>query len=209
MSSNGDEYILYYVARYKEAGRQCISYAVADSPAGPFVDPNDKPFICQLDEGGSIDPEPFVDADGSLHLIWKSDANALNRSLSTASAGDDGRTCWVNRSSATRDQDGSARWSRIQRRCKTVSPICSTRATGGGNYALGFAICDGPSGPCQKPLDEPFFSLPTSRIGGEIGPGGGSFFRDQDGNPWIAYHAWRSPSAGYASGGQRRLSITR
>ncbi len=79
----------------------------------------------------------------------------------------------------------------------------------GGNYALGYAICDGPSGPCHKPLDEPFFAIPSNDIGGEIGPGGGSFFRDHDGSLWIAYHAWRSPSAGYVAGGQRRLSIGR
>ena len=79
----------------------------------------------------------------------------------------------------------------------------------GGNYALGYAICDGPSGPCHKPLDEPFFAIPNNDIGGEIGPGGGSFFHDHDGSLWIAYHAWRSPSAGYVAGGQRRLSIAR
>jgi beta-xylosidase len=211
----GDEYILYYVARFKEAGRQCISYAVADSPAGPFVDPNDKPFICQLDEGGSIDPEPFVDADGSLHLIWKSDANALNRDANIYSQrlSDDGRTLLDEPVKLiTRDQE----WERplVENPSLVLQDgvyylLYSGNWWEGGNYALGFAVCDGPGGPCQKPLDEPFFALPTSRVGGEIGPGGGSFFRDHDGNLWIAYHAWRSPSAGYASGGQRRLSIAR
>lgn len=46
-------------------------------------------------------------------------------------------------------------------------------------------------------------------MGGEVGPGGGSFFRDHAGNLWIAYHAWRSPSIGFSAGGQRRLSIAR
>lgn len=55
----GDAYILYYVARWQEAGRQCISYAVADAPDGPFVDPNTQPFICQLDEGARSIQSPL------------------------------------------------------------------------------------------------------------------------------------------------------
>ena len=35
----GDEYILYYVTRFKQAGRQCISYAVADSPGRSLCGP--------------------------------------------------------------------------------------------------------------------------------------------------------------------------
>jgi beta-xylosidase len=209
----GDEYILYYVARFKEAGRQCISYAVAASPAGPFVDPNDRPFICQLDEGGSIDPEPFVDVDGALYLLWKSDANALNRdaNLYSQRLSDDGRTLLDEPVRLiSRDQE----WERplVENPSLVLQDgayylIYSGNWWEGGNYALGFAVCEGPSGPCTKPLDEPFFAIPTNRIGGEIGPGGGSFFRDHDGNLWIAYHAWRAPSAGYVAGGQRRLSI--
>jgi beta-xylosidase len=211
----GNEYILYYVARFNEAGRQCISYAVADSPAGPFVDPNDEPFICQLDEGGSIDPEPFVDADGSLYLLWKSDANALNRDANIYSQrlSDDGRTLQAEPVRLiTRDQA----WEEplVENPSLVLQDgiyylLYSGNWWEGGNYALGFAVCDGPSGPCQKPLEGPFFSLPFNRTGGEIGPGGGSFFRDRDANLWIAYHAWRSPSAGYVAGGQRRLSIAR
>lgn len=211
----GDEYILYYVTRFREAGRQCISYAVADNPAGPFVDPNEKPFICQLDEGGSIDPEPFVDADGALYLIWKSDANALNRDANIYSQqlSEDGRTLLGEPTVLiSRDQE----WERplVENPSLVLENgvyylLYSGNWWEGGDYALGFAVCDSPSGPCDKPLDEPFFAIPTNKIGGEIGPGGGSFFRDHDGNLWIAYHAWRAPSAGYAAGGQRRLSIAR
>jgi beta-xylosidase len=211
----GDEYILYYVARFKEAGRQCISYAVASSPAGPFVDPNDRPFICQLDEGGSIDPEPFIDAGGALYLLWKSDANALNRDANIYSQrlSDDGRTLLDEPVRLiSRDQE----WERplVENPSLVLDDgvyylLYSGNWWEGGNYALGFAVCAGPSGPCTKPLDAPFFAIPDNEIGGEIGPGGGSFFRDHDGNLWIAYHAWRAPSAGYVAGGQRRLSIAR
>ena len=210
-----NEFILYYVTRYQESGRQCISYAVSDSPAGPFVDANDGPFICQLDEGGSIDPEPFIDADGSLYLLWKSDANALEQDpwLYSQRLSDDGRTLLGEPVRLiTRDQD----WEEplVENPSLVLHNgvyylIYSANWWEGGNYALGYAICAGPSGPCEKPWDEPFFALPTNRIGSEIGPGGGSFFHDHDGDLWLAYHAWRAPSAGYVAGGQRRLSLAR
>lgn len=211
----GDEYILYYVTRYRESGRQCISYAVSDSPAGPFVDDSSGPFICQLEEGGSIDPEPFVDDDGALYLIWKSDANALELDpwIYSQRLSDDGRSLLGEPARLiTRDQE----WERplVENPSMVLHNgvyylIYSANWWESGDYALGYAICEGPSGPCEKPWDEPFFALPKNRLGGEIGPGGGSFFQDHDGNLWLAYHAWRSPSAGYVAGGQRRLSLAR
>ena len=162
----GDEYILYYVTRNRAAGRQCISYAVSDSPAGPFVDASDSPFICQLDEGGSIDPEPFVDADGSLYLLWKSDANALNLDawIYSQRLSDDGRTLLGEPLRLiTRDQE----WERplVENPSMVLQNgvyylIYSANWWEGGNYALGYAICDGPSGPCTKPSDEPKSILP-------------------------------------------------
>jgi len=55
--------------RYRTAERQCISRAVSDNPAGPFVDERSEPLVCQLELGGSIDPSPFVDADGTPYLL--------------------------------------------------------------------------------------------------------------------------------------------
>ncbi len=77
-------WVLYYTARVKgttndpnfPAGEQCIGVATSDRPQGPYVDRNDEPFICQHSLGGSIDPSPFIDKDGSFWLLWKSDANA-------------------------------------------------------------------------------------------------------------------------------------
>src|SRR5918995_2958391 len=45
-------YVLYYTAN---GGGQCIGRAVADAPAGPFVDRWREPLVCQRSEGGSID----------------------------------------------------------------------------------------------------------------------------------------------------------
>ncbi|MEM9467952.1 MAG: glycoside hydrolase family 43 protein, partial [Actinomycetota bacterium] len=70
-----DTYVLHYTTRHTASGRQCISVAVADHPAGPYVDDSTEPLVCTLDLGGSIDPSTFVDTDGTIWLLWKSDGN--------------------------------------------------------------------------------------------------------------------------------------
>ncbi|MDP9442075.1 MAG: glycoside hydrolase family 43 protein, partial [Actinomycetota bacterium] len=69
-------YVMYYTTRDAHTGLQCLGRAVAASPAGPFSDRSSGPFLCQPDRGGSIDPSPFVDADGTPYLIWKSEGIA-------------------------------------------------------------------------------------------------------------------------------------
>jgi beta-xylosidase len=49
-------YLLYYTTTQAASGRQCISVATASTPAGPFRDRSKGPLVCQLSQGGSIDP---------------------------------------------------------------------------------------------------------------------------------------------------------
>jgi len=205
-----DEYILYYVARHTEAGRQCISYAVSDSPEGPFVDPGQHPFICQLDEGGSIDPEPFTDQDGVHYLLWKNDGNCCNLPvwIYAQRLSDDGRTLVGEpQRLITRDQA----WEEplienpsMHYHQGAYHLIYSANRWDGGDYAVGYARCESPLGPCVKPQDGPIMAS----IGRTVGPGGASFFTDYNNNVWIAYHAWTIPKVGYPVG-QRRLHLAR
>ena len=68
----GSTFVLYYSAVYTPTGQQCISEAVATQPQGPYVDNSTLPLMCQTALGGSIDPTPFVDANGTPYLVWKS-----------------------------------------------------------------------------------------------------------------------------------------
>ena len=68
--------MLYYTAQLVNGGPQCISAAVASQPQGPFIDTSAGPFACQPTLGGSIDPSPFVNADGTPYLVWKSTGEA-------------------------------------------------------------------------------------------------------------------------------------
>ena len=64
---NGKFY-LYCPVQYR--GRMtAIGVAVADHPAGPYVDPLGKPLIFR-DRDGDYDPAVFIDDDGQAYLYW-------------------------------------------------------------------------------------------------------------------------------------------
>jgi hypothetical protein len=48
-------------------------------PGGSLRAVGAEPFVFRLERGGSIDPSPLVDADGTAHLLWMSDDNALDQ----------------------------------------------------------------------------------------------------------------------------------
>lgn len=201
-------YVLYYTARYRTAERQCISRAVSDNPAGPFVDEGSEPLVCQLELGGSIDPSPFVDADGTPYLLWKNDGNCCGRPVGL----------WVQRLSADGLSLEGEPVELIRRDQLWENPLIEAPAMVehddqyylfySGNwweshtYAVGYAICETVTGPCVKPQREPIFEFTKQAMG----PGGEEFFHDAEGNLWMAYHAWTAPLVGYPEG-ERSLRI--
>lgn len=70
---NGKVYVYY--AAHKKKGNLCLGIASADKPEGPYKDHG--PMMCQ--EVGSIDAYPMRDENGKLYLIWKEDANSVNK----------------------------------------------------------------------------------------------------------------------------------
>src|SRR5205823_6172433 len=70
-------------------------------------------------------------------------------------------------------------------------------------YAMGFAHCGGPLGPCT---DDSTRRPWLASQGGVVGPGGGAVFGGPDGVLRLVYHAW-SGGVGYSSGGRRVLYI--
>lgn len=70
---NGKVYIYY--AAHKKGGNLAVGVASADRPEGPYTDHG--PLVGQAD--GSIDAFPMRDEHGKLYLIWKEDANSVNR----------------------------------------------------------------------------------------------------------------------------------
>lgn len=208
-----DNYVLYYVVRFEAAGRQAISVATASDPAGPFVDRSEGPLIFQEERGGSIDPSPFVDVDGTAYLLWKSDDNALGEtaSLFGAPLEPDGRAlagppvellrydaAWeeplIEAPSLARFGDGA------------YGLIYSGNWWESDRYALGWATGPAPLGPFRKETtDGPWFASEP----GVAGPGGAEVFTDAGGQWRLAFHAWTPPHVGYEHGGARSLWIER
>jgi beta-xylosidase len=204
-----DQFIMYYVARDKELDRQCIGLAVSDTPEGPFTDPNEEAFVCQGELGGSIDAYPYQDDDGKLYLFWKNDGNCCNLEVALwgQELSPDGLTLVGEPVKLlVRDQA----WERpLIENPAMVKHDDSYYLFYSGNwwesheYAVSYAVCETVLGPCEKPLDEPWFEYKPP----VMGPGGEAFFTDTGGNLWMVYHAWTGANVGYSGGGKRSLHI--
>jgi beta-xylosidase len=203
-----NQFLMYYVARDKEIDRQCIGLAVSDNPAGPFTDPNDEAIICQGRLGGSIDAYPFRDEDGRLYLLWKNDGNCcgLDVWLWVQELSSDGLTL---QGEPVQLIEMDQPWERplienpaMVKHNDRYYLFYSGNWWEGHEYAVGYAVCETVSGPCEKPLDEPWFKFKAP----VMGPGGEAFFTDTKGNLWMAYHAWTGANVGYPQG-KRSLHI--
>jgi beta-xylosidase len=203
-----DTFVMYYVARDKETNKQCIGVGVSDTPEGPFTDPNEKAFICQGDLGGSIDAYPFRDGDGKLYLLWKNDGNCCGYEVAlwVQELSPDGLTLvGVPIKLIVMDQA----WERplienpaMVKNGDRYYLFYSGNRWESHEYAVGYAACETVIGPCDKPLNKPWFQFKPP----VMGPGGEAFFNDKEGNLWMAYHAWTGTDVGYPAG-KRSLHI--
>jgi hypothetical protein len=198
----GNHYVLYFTAALAGVypGVECIGAAISTKPAGPYL-PGAKPFICQRNQGGSIDPRTFVDSDGALYLLWKSDNNSNLRygatNIYSQPLAADGLRLL---GQPTRIFGPDKSW---QDHLVEAPDLVLVRGSYylfySGNwfnnpgYAIGVATCAGPAGPCADTSTVP---LLASNAQGS-GPGEESVFTDADG-VWLLYTPFRSalPEAG-------------
>ena len=198
----GDTFIDYFVARDTQSDRQCIGLAVADNPIGPFSDDSQEPFICQVELGGSIDPYPFRDVNGKLYLYWKNDGNCCAKpvDLWVQPLSDDGlRLTGDPKELIERDQPWEIPLVENPAMVENDGSyylFYSANRWDSHEYAVGYALCETVTGPCEKPLDEPIYMY-TMDV---FGPGGESVFAQADGDLVMAYHAWSPPNVGYPQG---------
>lgn len=214
VARRGATWVMWYTTRHATWGIQCISLATAASPTGPFVDTSKKPFVCQRDHHGSIDPSPFVASDGGLYLHWKSDDNAVG-----------GQTrLWAQQLSADGRRRVGAETVLLAYQAETwQDPLIEGPSMGliGGIHHLfygagwwesaesgvGHAVCTGPLGPCTNR------TVTAAWMAGDAtkaGPAGPTLFSTDAGATWrIAYHAWEPGRVGYAVGGRRALWVDR
>jgi beta-xylosidase len=205
---DGLDYVLFYTTRDGRTGDQCISRAQSTSPAGPFLDPSINPFLCQLDQGGDIDPDPVVAPDGTYWLIFKSQGTLEGQKP----------RIWAQRVSGgwTQLQGSpfailglSQKWEGSIVEAPSMIRVGSQYVLfysgndwASGRYGVGYAICTSVAGPCHKPQDGALLASHSD----EAGPGSASIFTDQLGHVRIAFHAWTPGHVGYP-GGARSLRI--
>ena len=190
-------YVLYYTANAAEHGVQCIGRATATAPEGPFVDDAPEPLVCQTDSGGSIDPSPFRDEDGTPYLLWKNDGNCcgFDTWIYAQRLSPDGLEL---EGDAARLVKEDAAWEAnvveaptLWREGDRYYLFFSGNAFDSDAYAVGYATCDSPLGPCSDAPENPILRSAC----GASGPGHQALIRDDDGKTWLVYHAWPADGA--------------
>jgi beta-xylosidase len=207
----GGHFVLFYAAQARATGKRCLSVASGDSPTGPFVDRTSGPIICQTDIGGSIDPQPFIDADGQPWLYWKNnDGSSPAVSKVWASPlGTDGMTPIAAAREVLAKNRERYPWQTTVDNPQMVlaNGVYYLFHSGGdfqgnGSYVTGYAVCAGPLGPCTTAANPILSSYADV-----AGPGGGTVAGDGAGHWWISYHAWTSGCTSYSCGGKRRFYV--
>ena len=205
-------YVMYYTVHDPTLGRQCISVATSATPGGPFTDTSSQPLVCQTADGGSIDPNPYVDSsNGARYLLWKSDDNSLGAGHPTH--------IWGQRlaSDATSFAAGTTPSLLLTESAPWQAPTAEGPSVvdhagryylfyGANNYdtansGIGYATSSSLlSSYANASNDGPWLS---SR-GNAQGPQGPDVFKGLSGATRMAFAAWDGP-VGYGQGGVRSL----
>ena len=196
-------YVAFYSVRVQlSPDRFCISVATSSDPLGPFVDNTTGPLVCSSDPAGSIDPQPWQDpATGKNWLLWKNEGvpgsaptrlwsrelDAAGTAFAPGSVGKPVLTTampWegnlIENPSMARSPDG-------------LWLFYSANEWRSAKYAIGYAKCDTPLGPCRRLTVGPLIRSTATRLG----PGGATAFFDQYGRLSLAYHYWDAPYTDY------------
>lgn len=194
-------FVLYFTARHIDYGIQCVGAATSQSPRGPFTSNASDPLVCQYDLGGTIDPSPFRAPDGQLYLYFKNDGNNPDFNKPTEifvqRLSPDGLSLVGDRISLIRNDKP---WEG-----RVVEAPTMTEHGGSyvlffsGNdygwqpsqrvssYAIGYATCDGPMGPCVQSPNNPFLASTYQPC--LSGPGHQTVFKS-GGKEFMAFHSW-------------------
>jgi beta-xylosidase len=203
----GAKYLLYYTASDVRRNAQCIGVAVAADPLGPFVDERAEPIVCQTELGGSIDADAFRDADGKLYLYFKNDGNRVHARTSIwgQPLTPDGLSVTGQPVELVKDNQP---WEERVVEAPTMvrSPAGYEMFFSGGffgwnpeegglsPYAMGYASCSGPLGPCTAAGENPILHSFNDREAGCLsGPGHQSIFNVGE-RTFISFHAWQASS---------------
>ena len=193
-TADGAGFVMYFTARHDASERQCIGVATSARPEGPFTAPEGDPFICQLDQGGSIDPSAFADEDGTRYVLWKSDGNCcgMDTWLYLQRVSGDGLRLEGAPTQLIRGDQAWEAWlveaPTLWKRAGKYYLFYSANRYDGPDYVVGYAVADAPTGPYRK-AGGPLLKT-GNQHGLVLGPGGQDIAVGRDGRTWLVYHDW-------------------
>ena len=186
-------YLLYYTARSRTVGRQCIGAALATSPLGPFTPVGTQPLVCNGGEGGDIDASSFTDSTGARYLLYKDDGNAIGQptSLWLQGVAADGLTFQGGRVELLRsgraEEAGVIEAPVLTKVGSQYVLFYSLGGYGGDGYQTSYATSAALTGPYTKAYRS---LITTDSVNGAVrGPGGADVVRDAAGDS-IVFHGW-------------------
>jgi beta-xylosidase len=204
--------VMYYTVRDASLGVQCISVATSPAPGTVFTDRSSGPLVCQIPDGGSIDPNPYRDpVSGRLYLLWKSDDNSIGEVThiwGELLAGDG--LSFAAGTSPSLLLTQSAPWQVPVVEGPTVVHHGSlyylfygANSYDSANSGIGYAT----SGSLLGNYTDQSTSGPwLGTTGNAEGPQGPMIFRDSSGRNRMAFAAWYG-AVGYPDGGVRALWV--
>ncbi|TWI67383.1 glycosyl hydrolase family 43 [Pseudoduganella lurida] len=187
------KYYFYFCAQGQ------IGVAVGDSPLGPFKDALGKPLVGKGMgiQSNTIDPYPFIDADGQAYLYWGNGKLANVVKLKADMVTVDGPVATI----ALRDfREGIV----VFRRAGKFYFMWSIDDARSPNYRVGWGTADSPLGPVRSP-ESGFIVL--QRHGAAVGTAHHSVVNVPGTDRWYAaYHRHALPVGG---GYQRQTVLAR
>ena len=207
-----NQYVMYYTVHDTALNRQCISVATSATPQGPYTDSRSGPLVCQTANGGSIDPNPYLDpVSGGLYLLWKSDDNALGQRTHiwgqrlTANGLEfypgTAPSLLLTQSSAW--QSPAIEGPTIVRRGTAYYLFYGANSYNTASSGIGYATSRSLLGAYTN---QSVFRAWVGTTGNAKGPQGPMVFTDLSGATRMAFAAWYGP-VGYQNGGVRSLWI--
>lgn len=199
----GDGWTAAYSAQFTTIGGErnnCIGLARAGSATGPYRHLG-APLACAPESRqGVIDPDIYLDESGTPWMTWKFSgilnrrpAGIFSRQLNKNGTGfADGSQTYEILTLAGGWEGNTIENPGLVRFRGVTYLFYSANAYRGADYATGYAICDGPTGPCVRPERGPLLSTTTT---GHPGPGGADAFV-HDTSLRLIYHAWEPGQVG-------------
>jgi hypothetical protein len=207
----GNTWLVFYSMRISTSpDRFCLGLATSGGPLGPYTDSSAAPFHCDSDPVGSIDPQPFVDDNGTPYLIWKSEGfpcpvceptklwsqQLSPDGMSFAPGSTQTELLSTNHPDATTWEGTVIETPAMVRYQGHVLLFYSGNIWHSTAYGIGWADCASPTGPCTKMTSTT--PLRTSNAS-ENGPGAATPFIDGNGQLQLAYQWWNPPYSDYPS----------